>query len=67
MVRRFALLLVLSLAVADPAQSSTAEAGRPVADQVVVDKRARTLTLYAQGRPLRVIAGIQLGDAPVFR
>jgi len=50
--------------MAGPLQSSAAEADRPVADQIVIDKSARTLTLLANSRPLRVIGGIQLGDAP---
>ena len=35
-----------------------------VADHVVVDKSARTLTLYAGGAPIKSIGGIQFGDAP---
>lgn len=41
------------------------EAAQVLADHVVVDKTARTLTAYAAGTPLRVIEGIQLGDAPI--
>lgn len=39
--------------------------GRGVrADLVVVDKSARTLTVFADGKVLRTYSGIQLGDAP---
>ena len=34
-------------------------------DLIRVDKSERTLALYADGRPVRTYAGIQLGDAPV--
>ena len=34
-------------------------------DFVRVEKAARTLTLYAQGQPVRTYTGIQLGDEPV--
>lgn len=34
-------------------------------DFVRVDKSDRTLTLYAQGQPVRSYTGIQLGEAPV--
>lgn len=57
-------LLVLSLALAGPVQSSVPEAALPVADHVVVDKTARTLTVFAGGKPVRTIGGIQLGDSP---
>jgi murein L,D-transpeptidase YafK len=40
------------------------DAAQILADHVVVDKTARTLTAYSAGAPLRVIEGIQLGDAP---
>ena len=42
-----------------------AAAQAPPVDLVRVDKSERTLTLYAEGRPVRTITGIQLGDAPV--
>ncbi len=62
---RLALTCLAIVALAGPVHSSAPESQLPVADQVVVDKSDRTLTLYAQGRALRVIGGIQLGDAPV--
>jgi len=34
-------------------------------DFVLVDKSDRTLTLYADGRPVKTYTGIQLGGAPV--
>lgn len=36
----------------------------PTADFVLVDKSDRMLTLYAAGKPLRTITGLQLGAAP---
>jgi murein L,D-transpeptidase YafK len=51
-------------ALAGPARASVPEGELPVADHVVVDKTARTLTVFAQGKPVRTIAGIQLGDSP---
>jgi murein L,D-transpeptidase YafK len=36
----------------------------PAADLVLVDKSERTLTLYAHGRPLLALTGVQLGGAP---
>ncbi|MEZ5742754.1 MAG: L,D-transpeptidase family protein [Sphingomonadaceae bacterium] len=36
----------------------------PTADHIVVDKTARTITVYEGGEHVRTIAGIQLGDAP---
>lgn len=63
-MRRSALTCLAIVSMAGPLQSSVAEADWPVADHIVVDKSARTLTLLADNRPLRVIGGIQLGDAP---
>lgn len=37
----------------------------PDIDYIRVDKSARTMALYAGGRLVHTIAGIQLGDAPV--
>lgn len=37
----------------------------PEIDHIVVDKSDRAMTLYAEGRPVHRITGIQLGDAPV--
>ena len=50
-----ALLLIAGSAAAQEAQ----------VDLVRVDKSERTLTLYAEGRPVRTYTGIQLGDRPV--
>ena len=36
----------------------------PTADHVLVEKAARRLTLYADGREVGRIEGLQLGDAP---
>lgn len=47
------------------AGSSAAQPALPTADFVLVDKSDRVLTLYAEGRPFRTIAGLQLGDAPL--
>ena len=52
--------LAALLLIAGPASAQEA----PV-DLVRVDKSERTLTLYAEGRPVRTYVGIQLGDAPV--
>ena len=52
--------LAALLLVAGPAAAQA-----PPVDFVRVDKSERTLTLYAAGRPVRTITGIQLGDAPV--
>ena len=50
----------LALLVAAPAAAQEAQV-----DLVRVDKSERTLTLYAEGRPVRTYSGIQLGDAPL--
>ncbi len=63
-MNRTVLTCLAIVALAGPVRSSVAETALPVADHVVVDKSARTLTLYARGQPLRTIGGIQLGDAP---
>ena len=52
--------LAALLLIAGPAAAQA-----PPVDLVRVDKSERTLTLYAEGRPVRTITGIQLGDAPV--
>ena len=36
----------------------------PTVDFVMVDKSDRTLTLYADGSPVRTFTGLQYGDAP---
>ncbi|MCB2048492.1 MAG: L,D-transpeptidase family protein [Novosphingobium sp.] len=63
-MRHLALTGLAIVALAGPLHSSVAETDPPLADHVVVDKTARTITLYAQGRMLRSFGGIQLGDAP---
>lgn len=50
----------LALALAAPAAAQPV----PDVDLVRVEKSARTLTLFARGRPVRVYGGIQLGDEP---
>ena len=37
----------------------------PLIDQIVVRKADRVMELYAEGRHVHTIAGVQLGDAPV--
>jgi len=37
----------------------------PDIDRIVVRKAVRTMTLYADGRAVRTIAAIQLGDVPI--
>ncbi len=64
-MERLALTGAAIIALAGPVHSGAPEDQLPVADHVVVDKSERTLTLYAGSQPLRVIGGIQLGDAPV--
>jgi len=62
-LRLAALALTLGTSVA-------AEAGPenpldpPLVDQIVVRKAERLMLLYVQGRLVRTISGIQLGDAP---
>lgn len=58
---RPAALGLLMLAGAAGAQAPT---DWPTVDQVVVRKAERTITLYAAGRVVHTIPGIQLGDAP---
>ena len=52
--------LAALLFIAGPAAAQEAQV-----DLVRIDKSERTLTLYAEGRPVRTYTGIQLGDAPV--
>lgn len=52
-------LLMLAGAVEARAQSPL-----PMVDQLVVRKAERTITLYASGRAVHTITGIQMGDAP---
>ncbi len=62
-MRGMAGLAALSLAASAPAAYT--QAAPYYADFVVVDKAARTLTLYHRGTALKTYNGIQLGDAPV--
>jgi murein L,D-transpeptidase YafK len=56
----------LALLLAGPAAAQTQpEVDFAPVDLVRVDKSDRTLTLYAEGQPVRTYTGIQLGDAPV--
>lgn len=58
-MRRAALLVALAgLGCSTPAVTPRE------ADFVVVDKSARTLTLYSHGEALKTYTGLQLGDAP---
>ena len=58
MTRSWTSLLALFLSASAAAQDGAV-------DLVRVDKSDRTLTLYAQGQPVRTYIGIQLGDEPV--
>ncbi|PEQ12031.1 hypothetical protein B2G71_14740 [Novosphingobium sp. PC22D] len=64
-MRRSALAALALAALAGAATAQDGGEALPLVDHVVVDKSERTLTAYAQGKPLRTIEGIQLGDAPV--
>lgn len=55
-----ALALVLLATSSEADQAGTL----PTADFVLVDKSDRTLTLYANSRPYRTIAGLQFGAEP---
>jgi murein L,D-transpeptidase YafK len=48
-----------------PERPAAPRAAAPQVDFVLVDKSDRTLTLYADGRPVKTYTGIQLGGAPV--
>ena len=57
--------IALALLLAGPAAAQTQpEVDFAPVDLVRVEKAARTLTLYAGGRPVRTYTGIQLGDEP---
>ncbi len=60
MAGRIAGLLFFAMAGA-----ANAQAPLPEVDHVVVRKGERTITLYSQGKAVHVIAGLQLGDAPL--
>ena len=64
---RFALRLVpvAMLMLAVGAASAEAPLSFPSVDHVVVKKAQRRMTLYAEGRSVGVIEGLQFGDAPV--
>ena len=55
---------VLGLALLAGSSAAQQPETMPTADFVLVDKSERILTLYAEGRPFRTIAGLQLGDQP---
>ena len=66
-MRPLSLIVLLLPAITAGAQAQVAQPLPPIAgvvDQVVVNKTARTLTLYGDGKALRTYGGIQLGDAP---
>lgn len=63
-MKRLVLAGLAILSLAGPVRSSIPMVESPLADHVVVDKTARTLTLYANRQVLRVIGGVQLGGAP---
>jgi len=58
-------VLVLALALATGAARAEPPLRLPDIDYIRVEKAARTMTLYAQGRPVHTITGLQLGDAPI--
>lgn len=58
-----ALAAFALVAAAGPAAGQAAQS-LPTADFVLVDKSARVLTLFADGRPYRNYTGLQLGAAP---
>lgn len=57
-------LLAMALSLAAGAARADAPVSLPDVDYVRVEKAARTMTLYSQGRPVHTITGFQLGDAP---
>lgn len=59
------LLPLLLLATIGEADSAARAQGLPDVDFVLVEKAARRLTLFSQGRAVRVYAGVQLGEHPV--
>jgi len=62
---RLRSLLVLACTLAVGAAQAQDRVALPQIDQVVVRKAARVIQLYAGGRLVHTIPGIQLGDAPV--
>lgn len=59
---RFRLALVAAICALSG--SASANVSLPAVDALLVDKSERTLTAFVAGTPVRVIRGIQLGDAP---
>jgi len=57
----------LAIGAAMPAPSATPSAAPdlPLIDRIVVHKAARVMELWASGRVVRVISGLQLGPSPV--
>lgn len=64
-MRRALLLPLGALLLAVGAGASADTPNRKPADFVLLEKSARRLTLYADGQPIRVFTGFQLGDEPV--
>lgn len=59
---RFGLVLAAVLSVSSA--RSQDRLTLPVIDHIVVRKSERTLTVYAEGEPVHVFEGVQLGDEP---
>ncbi|MDE8651423.1 L,D-transpeptidase family protein [Novosphingobium album (ex Liu et al. 2023)] len=65
-MRRLALASLLLLpALGGASGQAPAPLAFPLLDYIRVEKAARRMTVYADGRPVHTISGIQLGDAPV--
>jgi len=66
-MRRLSIMFALAVTGLPAAQAlATPGDGSPLATSVVVEKQARRLTVFdGQGRAMRIISGIQLGDAPL--
>ena len=66
-MRRLLIMVALAVTGLPAAQAlATPGDGLPLAANVVVEKQARRLTVFdGQGRAMRIISGIQLGDAPL--
>ncbi len=62
--RQLRSVMASALFVMAGAASAQAPPTLPEIDYIRVEKAARTMTLYAAGQPVHIIAGIQLGDAP---
>lgn len=59
------LMLLLAVGAAGPGVGAEEPIALPEIEHVVVRKADRVIELYAGGRLVHTIAGIQLGDAPV--